>query len=153
MNKLHEAGYNHYEISNFAKPGFESKHNSSYWKSRTYLGLGPSAHSYNGESRQWNIANNALYVQSLKNEIVPAEIEMLTRDQILNETIMIALRTSNGLSLTEIEKRFSSETADLLSEKAKKYLQQQLMIIKENTLILTSKGKFLADGIASDLFV
>jgi oxygen-independent coproporphyrinogen-3 oxidase len=151
--KLINAGYVHYEISNFAKPGFESKHNSNYWKSKTYLGLGPSAHSYNGISRQWNIANNALYVQSLKNNSVPAEIEILTNDQMLNETIMISLRTATGISLQEIEKRFSPSASDSLEKRAEKFIQQKLIEKKDQRLILTKEGKFLADGIAADLFV
>ena len=153
MSKLKQAGYVHYEISNFAKEGFESKHNSSYWKSKPYVGLGPSAHSYNGTSRQWNIANNAMYVQSMKTNTIPFDIEILTDDQQLNETIMIALRTANGLSLDIIEQKFSAKVATELSKKAAKYIQQNLMENKNNSLVLTEKGKFLADGIAADLFV
>lgn len=149
---LKENGYQHYEISNFAQPGYESKHNSSYWKSKPYLGLGPSAHSYNGSSRQWNISNNALYVQSLNNDSVPAEKEILTQDQKLNETIMIALRTSAGISVDEIKINFSKEIASSLLEKAEKYIRNELMSYIGDRLILTEKGKFLADGIASDLF-
>jgi len=93
MQWLTNAGYEHYEISNFAKPGYRSKHNSSYWQGKHYIGLGPSAHSFNGSSRQWNVANNALYIQSIEQSAVPYEIEMLTATQQLNEYIMTSLRT------------------------------------------------------------
>ncbi|MEP7253377.1 MAG: radical SAM family heme chaperone HemW, partial [Ginsengibacter sp.] len=99
MQWMHEAGYEHYEISNFAKPGFRSCHNSSYWKGESYVGIGPSAHSYNGDARKWNIANNSLYIQSIKNNTIPFEEEILTADQKLNEYVMTALRTIEGIDL------------------------------------------------------
>ena len=99
MQWMKKAGYEHYEISNFAKPGYRSRHNSSYWQGKKYIGIGPSAHSYDGKSRRWNIANNALYIQSIKNNIIPFEEEKLTNVEKLNEYIMTSLRTIEGLEL------------------------------------------------------
>ena len=107
MKWMKEAGYEHYEISNFAKPGYRSRHNSSYWQGKKYIGIGPSAHSYDGKSRRWNIANNALYIQSIKNNIIPFEEEKLTDAERLNEYIMTSLRTIEGLDLKVIENNFS----------------------------------------------
>ncbi len=149
---LTEAGCEHYEISNFAKPGFRSKHNSSYWQGKAYLGLGPSAHSYNGESRQWNVSNNTLYIKSINESIIPFESEHLSSTQKLNEYIMTSLRTMEGLSLQKI-KNLSNETiASTVLNDATKFIQEDLMERKNGSLILTQKGKFLADGIAADLF-
>jgi oxygen-independent coproporphyrinogen III oxidase len=114
MQWIQLAGYEHYEISNFAKPGFKSKHNSSYWQGKSYLGLGPSAHSFNGSSRQWNVANNALYIQSLNKGAVPFEIEVLTKEQQLNEYIMTSLRTMEGLSLKKVTDEFGEPATEKL---------------------------------------
>ncbi|MFT4155078.1 radical SAM family heme chaperone HemW [Parafilimonas sp.] len=145
-------GYEHYEISNFAKPGFRSLHNSSYWQGKHYIGLGPSAHSFNGNTRQWNISNNALYIENLHKNIVPFEQEELTSTQQLNEYIMTALRTAKGINLFHLN-RLSGEkiTTDIIKE-AERFIQQDLMERKENALVLTSKGKLFADGIAASLF-
>jgi oxygen-independent coproporphyrinogen-3 oxidase len=153
MEQTEQAGYEHYEISNFAKPGFESKHNSSYWKGKSYLGLGPSAHSFNGNSRQWNVANNALYIESLKNNKVPFEKEELNNEQQLNEYIMTSLRTKKGISVNEIESRFGVASLIKLSTSAKKHLANETLHLSDGQFTLTKKGKFLADGIAADLFV
>lgn len=148
MNWLEEAGYEHYEISNFAKPGWRSRHNSSYWQGKNYLGLGPSAHSFNGISRQWNVANNQQYIDSINNGVVPLEKEELTETQRLNEYIMTAMRTMEGLKLDLIPetKRQKLVTA------SKKYLDSNLMVMENNSLVLTKEGKLLADGIAAELF-
>lgn len=153
MDWLANAGYEHYEISNFAKPGFRSKHNSSYWQGKNYIGLGPSAHSFNGSSRQWNIANNALYLQSLQQNNLSFEIEKLTPAQHLNEYIMTSLRTIEGLDLSTIEKKWSAEKMNYLKKGAEKFMQQQLLKFSNNHLVLTQKGKHFADGIAADLFI
>ena len=147
-----EAGYEHYEISNFAKPEYRSKHNSSYWQGKQYLGLGPSAHSFNGNSRQWNIANNALYIKSIEQNIVPLEIEYLTPTQQLNEYIMTALRTMEGLSLNYITAKWGANTAVNLKENAQQFLLNEWMIEINNHFILTKKGKLFADRIAAELF-
>jgi oxygen-independent coproporphyrinogen-3 oxidase len=150
---MKDAGYEHYEISNFAKPGFRSKHNSSYWQGTSYLGLGPSAHSFNGLSRQWNVANNSLYIQSLLKSEVPFELETLTNKQQLNEYIMTSLRTMEGLSLRKVEYDFGKEMFNYIIKTAQPYIIEKHLEIDNEFLKTTQGGKLLADGIASDLFV
>ena len=153
LDLTEEAGYEQYEISNFAKPGFRSKHNSSYWQGKPYYGFGPAAHSFNGKDiRRWNIANNALYIQSIKNKIIQHEEELLTTTQQLNEYIMTSLRTIEGLDLKKTERDFGNDKAEKIQLQSKKYLEEKLMKQENEFLILTKKGKFLADGIAADLF-
>ena len=153
MDWLDEAGYEHYEISNFAKPGFRSRHNASYWQGKKYLGIGPSAHSFDGVSRQWNISNNARYIHSLGQNMLPLEKEVLTAGQRLNEYIMTSLRTVEGLDLNLVEKKFGKEATGKIALESRKYLDSKKMIRSESGhLILTREGKLLADGIASDLF-
>ncbi len=152
MDWLKNAGYEHYEISNFAKPGLRSRHNSSYWQGKNYLGLGPSAHSYNGAFRQWNIANNALYIQSLKKDELIFEKEELTSTQKLNEYIMTSLRTIEGCDLNYVSNKFGIEKAGKLMESAKAHLKNASLIINASKIFLTDEGKLFADGIAADLF-
>jgi oxygen-independent coproporphyrinogen-3 oxidase len=152
MQWLSEAGFDHYEISNFSKPGKKSKHNSNYWNGVDYLGLGPSAHSFNGRSRQWNIANNALNIQNLAKDQIPFELEVLTDMERLNEYIMTSLRTMEGLSLVEVHKKWSEQELKQILEIAQKPISQGLMVHQNHKLILTNAGKLMADGIASDLF-
>ncbi|MES1225415.1 MAG: radical SAM family heme chaperone HemW, partial [Bacteroidota bacterium] len=153
MEWLDEAGYEHYEISNFAKPGFRSRHNSSYWQGKKYLGIGPSAHSFNGESRQWNVANNGQYIASLNKEILPFEKEKLTANQQLNEYIMTSLRTMEGLNLSLVENKFGGDAIKKLQDASRKYIEDDKMLKSETGYLkLTREGKLLADGIASDLF-
>lgn len=152
MDWMEYAGYEHYEISNYAKPGFRSRHNSSYWSGDTYYGFGPSAHAFNGTGRQWNIANNALYISSLQNNLIPFEEEVLTSTQQLNEYIMTALRTMEGLNLDEVNKRFGTDTASTIFINSKKWTLTQKIIQLNQQLILTKEGKLFADGIAADLF-
>jgi oxygen-independent coproporphyrinogen-3 oxidase len=146
-------GYEHYEISNFSIPGFISKHNSNYWKDKKFLGVGPSAHSYNGVSRQHNVANNYTYIESIELKRVPEKIEILSKEDKINEYLLTTLRTKWGTDLTKLKQDFG---IDLLMSKAA-YLaelqQHQLAVLEENVLVLTRKGKLLADKIASDLFV
>jgi len=150
---LEAAGYEQYEISNFAKPGCRSQHNSSYWKGIPYWGFGPSAHSFDGiRTRRWNVANNALYIQSLEKDIIPYEEEILTRTQQLNETIMISLRTIEGIHLKKIEENFNNVQLRQLLLQAKPHLEKEQLVIEGDYLLLTNAGKFFADGIASDLF-
>jgi oxygen-independent coproporphyrinogen-3 oxidase len=149
---LTEAGFEHYEISNFALPGFRSRHNSSYWAGTSYLGLGPSAHSFNGKSRQWNVSNNALYQKALEAGELPFEEEQLTATQQLNEFIMTRLRTIEGISLKMVKEKWGEEKTLALVQSAQKYLTYKHIIIIDDHLQLTAEGKFLADGIAADLF-
>lgn len=150
--RLEAAGFEHYEISNFARPGFRSRHNSSYWQGKSYLGLGPSAHSFKDAIRQWNISNNALYLKSIEQGLVPFEAELLTDEQQLNEYIMTSLRTMEGCSMELIEKNWGKKNAAAIMDTAQKYLKEASLILSADRLILTKKGKFLADGIAADLF-
>lgn len=151
MQWLEEAGYEHYEISNFAKPGCRSHHNSSYWQGKKYLGLGPSAHSFDGNSRQWNIANNNTYIESINNSAVPFEKEELTPLQKLNEYIMTSLRTMEGISFETLASRFNILRSNIIG-KAKKFTEGDLIKIEAASMMLTQKGKLLADGIAAALF-
>ena len=153
MKWLKEAGYEHYEISNFAKPGYRSKHNNSYWQGKKYIGIGPSAHSYDGESRRWNVANNTLYIQSIKNNIIPFEEEKLTNGERLNEYIMTSLRTIEGLDLKAIENNFSISQRKRIENSATGYITKKMMINNDERLVLTDEGKLFADGIASQLFM
>ena len=149
---MENAGYEHYEISNFAKPGMRSKHNSSYWQGEHYVGLGPAAHSFNGYSRQWNIANNALYIQGIATGNVPFEMETLTPTQALNEYIMTSLRTSEGLSFDYVKYNWGETKATEIRENAAIYILQKNALIDNEHVQLTKSGKLLADGIAADLF-
>lgn len=152
MSELEKAGYLHYEISNYAIPGYESKHNSSYWKGKHYLGLGASAHSYNKISRSWNVANNALYIQSIINGVLPEEVEALTVTQQINEHIMIALRTGNGIDVNLFEDSFGKERALDLQTKMIAWIKNAFVDYNQGCYKLTRKGKLYADGIAADLF-
>jgi oxygen-independent coproporphyrinogen-3 oxidase len=142
-------GYDQYEISNFAKPGKYAIHNTNYWRGVNYLGIGPSAHSFNGTTRQWNIANNALYMKSiLKENKIPAEIEVLTKEQRLNEYIMTSLRTMWGCDIDLLE-----NYAHNVMQQAKRFIEQGEIVQRDNKLILSMSGKLIADKIASALFV
>ena len=148
MQWMEEAGYEHYEISNFSKPGWRSRHNSSYWGGKNYLGIGPSAHSFNGTERQWNVSNNNIYIESINKGIIPFEKEVLTPVQKLNEYIMTSLRTMEGLKL----ERLNEADAGKLKASSRKFIDSGLMRTENNSLILTKEGRLLADGIAADLF-
>ena len=146
------AGYEHYEISNFAKPGSRSQHNSSYWSGKKYYGFGPSAHSFDGIKRRWNLSSNALYIKSLQKGKIPFEEEILTPTQQLNEFIMTSLRTSDGLDLEHIRFNFGEHYADELLKGAGKFVASAKLIIVDSKLFLTKEGKLFADGIAARLF-
>ena len=153
MEWLQAAEYEHYEISNFALPGKRSRHNSAYWMGKSYLGLGPSAHSFNGSSRQWNVANNSVYIQSIVKGELPFEIEHLTPAQQLNEYIMTSLRTSEGVSIQIIRERSGVEEADKFDRRISRFINEGLVEKNDPFYRLTKKGKLFADGIAADLFV
>jgi oxygen-independent coproporphyrinogen-3 oxidase len=141
-----------YEISNFCREGYFSKHNSNYWLKEKYLGLGPSAHSFNGTSRQWNISNNSLYIRSLENNELDFEKEELSDFQRYNEYILTSLRTIWGTDLRYIEEQFGKAFLDNCLKEAGKYIASDDVLNEENKLFLTDKGKLIADRIASDLF-
>lgn len=149
---LAENEFIQYEISNFGKEGFFSKHNSNYWKGREYLGVGPSAHSFDGKNRSWNVANNSIYLKSLKENIIPNQVETLTDNERFNEMIMIGLRTIYGIDLNKIRQEFPSDFYSDLMKEIQPYLDENLIRIENDKILLTEKGKFLADGIASGLF-
>lgn len=145
-------GYEHYEISNFALPGRRSQHNSSYWSGAKYIGLGPSAHSFNGTSRQWNVANNALYIKALDDNKVPFEQETLSNSQRFNEYIMTSLRTIEGTDISKTREVFGVRATDDLIKHSEKFIECGWMQEQSNRLVLTREGKLFADGIASELF-
>ncbi|MBG6109329.1 oxygen-independent coproporphyrinogen-3 oxidase [Flavobacterium sp. CG_9.10] len=142
----------HYELSNFGKENYFSKNNSAYWLGKKYIGIGPSAHSYDGVSRSWNVSNNSLYLKSIQEDKLPNEKEILSIADRYNEYIMTGLRTIWGVSLDRIEKEFGREFLDYLLKQSQKFLNDNLLSIENNILKTTKKGKFLTDGIASDLF-
>ena len=142
----------HYELSNFGKENYFSKNNSSYWLGKKYIGIGPSAHSYNGISRSWNVSNNSLYIKAIQENQLPNEEETLTITDQYNEYIMTGLRTIWGVSLDKIKMDFGITYLDYLMIQVQKFLNDDLVFIEDNVLKPTKKGKFLTDGIASDLF-
>ena len=149
--ELSVAGYLHYEISNFARPGHLSRHNSSYWTGKKYLGIGPSAHSYDGESRQWNISSLPRYLQGIRAGIPDIEREELDINTKYNDFIITGLRTMWGIRTTDIRERFGEEKQAYLERQAAAYLHQGLLIRENDTLRLSKEGIFISDGIMSDL--
>ncbi|MDB4447781.1 radical SAM family heme chaperone HemW [Roseivirga sp.] len=153
LDTMAKYGYDQYEISNFAQPGYESQHNSAYWKDEKYLGIGPSAHSYSGKFRKANVANNAKYLKGIKEGEVPAEVITLSPEDQVNEYILTSLRTKWGCDMSRLKTKYN---VDVLSEQEhylNKLASQDLIYEDEGCLILTNKGKLLADKIASDLFI
>ena len=150
---LESEGFIHYELSNFGKEGYFSRNNTAYWQQKKYMGIGPSAHSYNGTERYWNIPHNIKYIQQISKGILPQEKELLSKKDLYNERIMTGLRIQKGISLSDIEKDFGSHYSNYLKKEALPYIEKGLLLL-ENDHILTSKeGLFLSDGIASDLFI
>lgn len=153
VDKLSENDFIHYELSNFGKENYFSKNNSSYWLGKKYIGIGPSAHSYDGKNRGWNVSNNTLYIKSIQENKLPIEIETLTKIDRYNEYIMTGLRTIWGVSLERVEREFGERYLLYLLEQSKKYVQSEHLVLTGDKLTTTKKGKFLCDGIASDLFL
>lgn len=152
IEKLETSGFIHYELSNFGKPDYFSKNNSAYWQGKSYLGIGPSAHSFNGLERGWNVRNNSKYIKSLEQRILPIETETLSITDKYNEYVMTGLRTIWGVSLDKVERNFGIEYKKYLLEQSQKHMDEHLLHLDNNILLVTKKGKFLSDGIASDLF-
>ncbi len=146
-------GFGHYEISNFARPGFMSRHNSSYWSGVVYLGVGPSAHSYDGGSRQWNVSNNSVYIRALENETIPYTREELGEAEIYNEYILTALRTRTGIDLQRLGKISEGKFTAYFTDRVERYLAGGEISRTGDRLILTFKGMIIADRITADLFV
>jgi len=151
-DRLDKEGFVHYELSNFGKPGYFSKNNTAYWLGKKYIGIGPSAHSYNGTHRSWNIANNSLYLKSLQEDKLLIETEELTISDRYNEYVMTGLRTIWGVDVKRVQAEFGSKFSDYLLNEAAPFVQQGLLSFENNILTTTRAGKFLADGLASDLF-
>jgi oxygen-independent coproporphyrinogen III oxidase len=147
------AGMPWYEVSNFAKPGFESKHNSSYWTGARYLGLGPAAHSFNGKNRSWNVKSNAGYIQQINENILPSEEETLTAEERFNEVVLTSLRTRKGLTLADIRKYGNENTLKSILEIARKKADRELLELGDEKIVLTRKGLLFADAIASEFFI
>ena len=153
VEKLTENDFIHYELSNFGKENYFSKNNSSYWLGKKYIGIGPSAHSYDGQKRGWNVSNNSVYIKSILENKLPMETETLSKTDRYNEYIMTGLRTMWGVSLERIEKEFGKTYLDYLNKQAARYVEDHLLFVDDAILRTTQKGKFLSDGIASDLFL
>ena len=153
VEKLTQSGFIHYELSNFGKENYFSKNNSSYWLGKKYIGIGPSAHSFDGNSRSWNIANNSLYLKSISESKLPNEIEILSKTDKYNEYVMTGLRTIWGISLNRIETQFGKQYLKYLQKQMEKFVKDDLLVLENDILKTTKKGKFLCDGIASDLFM
>ncbi len=153
VEETEKAGLDNYEFSNFGKLGFHSRNNTAYWEGKSYLGIGPSAHSYDGKSRSWNVANNTRYIKSIEDGNLPFEMEILSKENQYNEYIMTGLRTKKGVSLEKVESEFGKDYSEYLLEQAKTHLQSDMLIFENQTLTVSKKGKFLSDGIAADLFM
>ena len=150
---LTKAGYEHYEISNFARPGFRSRHNSSYWHEVPYIGIGAAAHSYNRKQRSWNIENIQTYIRSIGDGILPSESEQLDISTRYNDLITTALRTSDGINLMKMEQEFGKELADKLLQEAQSHISRGLMKIKNGRLSLTREGLYISDDVMSDFMI
>ncbi|MDH7448008.1 radical SAM family heme chaperone HemW [Aquimarina sp. 2201CG14-23] len=153
IEMMQKAGFEHYEFSNFGKTGYFSKNNTAYWQGKRYLGIGPSAHSYNGKERSWNINNNHKYLKALQQNTLPREIEKLTITDQYNEYVMTGLRTIWGISLQKVEENFGRTYKEYLLKQSQKHIDEHLLSMDGDILTITKKGKFLSDGIASDLFL
>lgn len=151
---LKDNGFEHYEISNFAKPGFYSKHNSAYWKYKEYLGIGPSAHSYDGnEIRSWNVANNSQYIKKISSNLLAKETEVLSQEDQFNEMMMIGLRTIWGVDLSQLKSKFSEKILEHFQKETQSKIEEGILMVENDHLKIPEKHWFMADGIASDLFI
>ncbi|MBW3518977.1 radical SAM family heme chaperone HemW [Flavobacterium sp. NKUCC04_CG] len=152
MDRLKEAGFIHYELSNFGKEGYFSQNNSAYWLGKRYLGVGPSAHSFDGQSRSWNISNNSLYIKGIQTKVLPIEREELSEADRYNEYVMTGLRTIWGVDLARVESDFGVGFKSYILTQSARFIADDLMSNDSGVLTITNKGKFLSDGIAADLF-
>lgn len=152
IEKLEAEDFVHYELSNFGKPNFFSRNNTAYWQGKSYIGIGPSAHSFNGISRSWNVRNNSKYIQAIEKGELPMEVETLSKTNQYNEYVMTGLRTIWGVSLEKVAQNFGETYRTYILKQSEKHRNQQLLYIEDDKLIVTKKGKFLSDGISSDLF-
>ncbi len=146
-------GLINYEFSNFGKPGFESRNNQAYWTGKPYLGIGPSAHSFDGSIRSWNVSNNSLYINSIERKSLPIERETLTKKDQYNEYVMTRLRLADGIQIEAVKDQFGVQVQEHLLAQSKSHIEQGRLILENGLLKVTKEGKFLSDGIASDLFL
>lgn len=153
LETLEVAGFESYEISNFGKPGYFSRNNTAYWQQKKYIGIGPSAHSYDGSRRGWNINNNPKYLKAIENGELPMETEILSTTDRYNEYVMTGLRTIWGVSLDKVAAEYGKKYREYLLKQAEKYMQEHVLYLDGDILLTTKKGRFLADGIAADLFM
>ncbi len=162
IDKTKAQGFVHYEISNFGKPHYFSKHNTSYWQGKPYIGVGPSAHSFNENQRSWNVSNNSKYIQSIQSNKLPNTIEMLSKEDKYNEYVMTGLRTVWGVSINKIKSEFGDRFLKQLKATSEKFIKDGMLVVSSDLdenrnrleiLKTTQKGKFLVDGIASELFI
>lgn len=153
VETLLQHGFEHYEISNFALPGFRSLHNSAYWKGAQYIGIGPSAHSFDGRTRSWNVANNSRYIHEIQQNRLPAEKEILSPEDIINELTMIGLRWDGGIDLERVQNAVPEEIFEKWHAGTKRFIEEGKILEKEGKLLLNPAFRFFADGIASDLFI
>lgn len=153
VSVLADYGYEQYEVSNFAKPNFIAVHNTNYWKQEKYLGIGPSAHSFNGVSRQFNVPNNAKYIQTIESGVIPFTLETLSKEDLINEYVLTTLRTKWGSNMKRLQEEFGYDLQNENSQYIEQLLNTDLAILQNHFLILTRKGMMLGDKIASDLFV
>ena len=151
--RMQREGFENYEFSNFGKPGYFSRNNTAYWTGKSYLGIGPSAHSFDGGRRSWNVNNNSLYINKIKKKELPIERETLSMTDKYNEYIMTGLRTIWGVSVEKIGKDFGLTYKNYVLKQAQKHIEEHLLFLDGDTLLVTKKGKFLSDGIASNLFL
>ncbi len=152
IEALEKEGFEHYEFSNFGKSEYYSKNNTAYWLGKKYIGIGPSAHSYNGKDRSWNINNNIKYIKAITENELPSEIEELTTEDRYNEYVMTGLRTKWGVSLTRIKEEFGIKYQEYISAQMQYHLKEKVLNLDKDILTITKRGKFLSDGIAADLF-
>lgn len=150
---LKAAGFDNYEFSNFGKPDYFSRNNTAYWLGKPYLGIGPSAHSFDGLRRKWNVSNNSLYLKAIQKGEIPAEVEELTTKDRYNEYVMTRLRTKWGISPDEVEKTFGAAYRTYLLKESEKFLKNGMLILEDEHLRVSARGKFLTDGIAAELFL
>ena len=153
LSKMNEVGFVNYEFSNFGKEGYFSRNNTAYWQGKPYLGIGPSARSFDGKYRSWNVSNNIEYIKSISEEKLPIEIELLSVNDRYNEYIMTGLRTMWGVSLIKIEHDFGNKYVQYLLKQVQKSMDDGHVFRRDDTLLISEKGKFLSDGIASNLFM
>ena len=150
---MEKAGFENYEFSNFGKPGYFSQNNTAYWTGKPYLGIGPSAHSFDGNTRSWNINNNPKYIKAIEADVLPIERETLSTTDKYNEYVMTGLRTIWGISLEKIEQDFGLKFKEYALQQAQKHIEEHLLFLDDHRIVVTKKGKFLSDGLASDLFL